>query len=81
MTKCNKAKLGVSLGQSFLCPSNAHVKNEKLHAFRGCETIDVQVVNGDETKKEKKYQQFVAIFHFLQQGCLMINLEDFKRLF
>jgi hypothetical protein len=57
------------------------VKNEKLHAFRGCETIDVQVVNGDETKKEKKYQQFVAIFHFLQQGCLMINLEDFKRLF
>ncbi len=30
------------------------MKNEKLHASRGCETIDVQVANGDEIEKEKK---------------------------
>ncbi len=50
--KCNKARLRVILRQSFLCPSNVHVKNEKLHASKGRDTIVVQVANGDKTKKK-----------------------------
>jgi hypothetical protein len=30
------------------------VKNEKLHASRGHDTIVVQIVNGDKAKKKKK---------------------------
>lgn len=48
--KCSKARNtpGVILRQSCFCPFNVHVKNEKLHASRGCD-IDVQVANGDKT--------------------------------
>jgi len=51
--KCNKARLGVILGQSFFCPSNVHVKNEKLHASRGRDTIVVQIANGNKVGKKK----------------------------
>jgi len=74
MRRCNEARLGVILGQYFLCPSNVHMKNEKLHAFRRCDIVVGQVANGDKTKKKKKYLQFVTIFHLFQQGCLMIIL-------
>ncbi len=41
LKKCTNVRLGVILGQYFLCPSNAHMKNEKLQAFKGCDTIVV----------------------------------------
>ncbi len=47
--KCNKAKPGVILRQYFFFPSNAHMKNEKLHASKRHDIVVVQVANGDKT--------------------------------
>ncbi len=46
MIKCTIAKHGVVVREHFLCPTNAHVKNEKLYACtKGQDTIDIQLVN------------------------------------
>jgi hypothetical protein len=57
-------------------PTNARVKNEKLYATIGGDTILSQVVNA--RKVEKKYVQFIAIWHLLKQGYSMIDFEAFK---
>lgn len=54
VSKCNKVRLGVVLGQSFICPSNVNVENEKLHVSKGHDIIVVQITNGDKAKKKKK---------------------------
>ncbi len=41
LKKCSKAKPWIILGQSFLCPFNVHVKNDKLHASRGSDIVVV----------------------------------------
>jgi hypothetical protein len=56
--------------------TNAHVKNGKLYATIGGDTIFSQVVNA--RKVEKKYVQFIAIWHLLKQGYSMIDFEAFK---
>lgn len=45
MIKCIIAKHGI-VREHFLCPTNAHVKIEKLYACtKGQDTIDIQLVN------------------------------------
>ncbi len=80
MRKCTIAKLGVARGQYFICPTNSHVKNDKLFTTRGLDTIVVQRENGGKVEG-KKYIQFVAIWHLLKQGCPMTNFERLKWLF
>jgi hypothetical protein len=46
---CSKVRPGVILRQYIFCPSNVHVKNEKLHASKGCDIVVVQFSNGDKT--------------------------------
>jgi hypothetical protein len=31
------------------------MKNEKLHASKGCDIVVVQIANGDKANKKKKY--------------------------
>jgi hypothetical protein len=46
MIKCTIAKHGVVVREHFLCPTNAHVKNEKLYGCtKGQDTIGIQLVN------------------------------------
>ncbi len=45
LSKCTKARHGVVSGQYFSCPTNQHVKNEKLFTYIGCDTIVVQMDN------------------------------------
>jgi len=47
-----------------------------LYATIGGDTIVFQVVN--VRKVEKKYVQFIAIWHLLKQGYSMIDFEAFK---
>jgi len=65
LSKCTKAKRGVVIGQFFSCPTNQHVKNEKLFTFVGYDIIIVQVANQGKVEKKRKYVQFVAILHLL----------------
>jgi len=45
MIKCTIAKHGI-VREHFLCPTNAHVKIEKLYAYtKGQDIIDIQLVN------------------------------------
>lgn len=81
MQKCTIARPKVVVGKYSICPTNSHVKNEKLFATRGLDTIDVQLENGGKVERKKKYIQFVAIWHFLKQGHPMIDFERLKALF
>jgi hypothetical protein len=59
--ECTKARHGVASGQFFSCPTNQHVKNEKLFTYIGCDTIVVQMAN--QEKVENK-----SMFNLLQYG-------------
>jgi hypothetical protein len=61
LNKCTKVRHGVVSGQFFSCPTNQHVKNEKLFTYIGCDTIVVQMAN--QGKVENIY-----MFNLLQYG-------------
>jgi hypothetical protein len=61
LCKCTKVRCGVVIGEFFSCPTNQHVKNEKLFTFAGFDTIIVQVANQGKVEKKRKYAQFVTI--------------------
>jgi hypothetical protein len=48
-------KLGFTVGQIYFCPSNRHVKNEKLITSIGCDTMLDQLQNGGKVERKKKY--------------------------
>ncbi len=50
-----KAKPKIIIGELYICPTNAHVQNEKLYASKGWDSVVIQVTNGDKTKKRNKY--------------------------
>jgi hypothetical protein len=54
MQKCTIARLGVVIRQYCICPTNSHVKNEKLFATRGLDTVGVQLENGVKAERKKK---------------------------
>jgi len=81
MRKCIIAKPKVVMGQYFICPTNSHVKNEKLFVARGLDTVVVQLENGGKAKRKKTNIQFVAIWHLLKQGHPTIDFEGLKGLF
>ncbi len=78
MQKCTIVGPRVVVGQYSTYPINSHVKNEKLLTVRGLDIVDVQLENGGKVEKEKKYIQFVAIWHLLKQGRPMIDFERLK---
>jgi hypothetical protein len=54
MRKCTIVRLGIVVRQYSICPTNSHVKNEKLFATRGLDTVDVQLQNGGKVERKKK---------------------------
>ncbi len=54
MWKCTITRLGVAIGKYSICPTNSHVKNEKLFTTRDLDTIAIQLVNGGQGKEKKK---------------------------
>jgi hypothetical protein len=52
LCKCTKVRCGVAIGEFFSCPTNQHVKNEKLLTFAGFDTIIVQVANQEKAKNK-----------------------------
>jgi hypothetical protein len=81
LKKCIKARPRIVVGELYICPTNVHVPNKKLYAFKGRDNVVVQVANGDMVERKNKYLQFVSIFHLLQQGKPMTNFEACKYLF
>jgi hypothetical protein len=81
MRKCTIARPKIIVGQYFICPTNSHVKNDKLSIAKGLDIVDVQLENGGKVERKKKYIQFVAIWHLLKQGCPMKDFERLKGLF
>jgi hypothetical protein len=70
LKKCIVVKLGFVVGQFYSCPTNTHVKNEKLVASIRCNTIIVQFHNeGKVEKKKKKYHHKFIGFMGLFQIC------------
>jgi hypothetical protein len=54
MWKCTITRLEVAIGKYSICPTNSHVKNEKLFTARYLDTVATQLVNGGQGKEEKK---------------------------
>jgi D-lyxose ketol-isomerase len=54
MQKCTIARPKVVVGKYSICPTNSHVKNEKLFVARGLDTFVVQLVNGGKVERKKK---------------------------
>jgi len=57
------------------------MNNERLFESTCHDTIAIQMANQRQVEKKRKYVQFVAIWHLLQQGYPMTNFESFKVLF
>ncbi len=58
-----------------------HVKNQKLFAFCGYESITIQVAHGVIRDNARKLVQFATVLHFLPQGHPMLEYEALKHLF
>ncbi len=48
-------KLSFIVDQFYSCPSNRHVKNEKLITSIGCDTMFDQLQNGGKAERKKIY--------------------------
>lgn len=48
-------KLDFIVDQFYCCPSNRHVKNEKLITSIGCDTVFDQLQNGGKVERKKIY--------------------------
>jgi hypothetical protein len=53
MWKCTIVKPRVAIGQCYICPTNSHVKNEKLFVAKGLDTVVVQLENGGKAERKK----------------------------
>ncbi len=49
--ECIKARPKIVVGELYICPTNVHVQNKKLYAYRGRDNVDVQVANGNKVEK------------------------------
>ncbi len=59
LQKCTIVRLGlVDVRKYSICPTNSHVKNEKLFAAKGLDMVAIQLENGGKAEREKKYIQF-----------------------
>ncbi len=58
MQKCTIARTGVVVGQYSICPTNSHVKNEKLFVAKGLDMVDVQLENGGKVERKKSTSNF-----------------------
>jgi hypothetical protein len=76
MRKCIIVRLGIAMGQYSICPTNSHVKNEKLFVAIGLDMVVVQLENGGKAKRKKKYIQFVAIGIFSNKAIPRQILKD-----
>ncbi len=73
--------LRVLVGEYYINNDNQHKRSEKVQASLGPNFIALNlVVNVRKVKKEKKFVQFVAIFHLLKHGRPMNNFEHMKGL-
>lgn len=51
LRKCIKVKPRFVMGKIYVCPTNFHVKSDKLYAYKGQDDVVVQFVNGDKVGK------------------------------